>query len=262
LKTSAEAADVLRGPRRGVVVLIYHRVGAGSGLELDLPLARFEDQMSELADGGRVATLDRALVALESPRPPDRDPIVVTFDDGTPDFAASALPILERYQIPVTIYLATAYLEEQRDFSYGAPAVSWDAMRDTVSTGLVTVGSHTHTHALLDRITTDQVDEELDTSVRLIQDRLGVTPEHFAYPKAVAPSSAADRAVRRRFRSAVLAGTRPNRYGHTDPFRLTRSPIQAGDEMRWFRKKVAGGMAFEDDVRRTVNRWRYSGAES
>ena len=68
--------------------------------------------------------------------------------------------------------------------------------------------------------------------------------------------------MRARFRSAALAGTRPNRYGSTDPHRLARSPIQAGDEMRWFRAKAAGGMGFEDDVRRTVNRWRYSGAES
>ena len=264
LKTSAVAADRLRGPRRGIVVLIYHRVGAGSGLELDLPLARFEAQMAELAAGGRVTTLDRRARAARraASAPPADDPVVVTFDDGPADFADTTLPVLERHQIPVTMYLATAFVEEQRAFPYGAPPVTWAAMRDTVSTGLVTVGSHTHTHALLDRIPEDQAAAELDTSVALIEDRLGVTPVHFAYPKSVAPSSAADRAVRARFRSAALAGTRPNPYGSTDPHRLARSPIQAGDEMRWFRAKAAGGMGFEDDVRRTVNRWRYSGAES
>jgi peptidoglycan/xylan/chitin deacetylase (PgdA/CDA1 family) len=262
LKTSAEAADRLRGPRRGIVVLIYHRVGAGSGLELDLPAARFEDQMAELADGNRVTTLDRALELLAAPDPPERDPVVLTFDDGPADFADTTLPVLARHRIPVTMYLATAFIEDQRDFPYGAPPLSWAAMRDTLTTGLVTVGSHTHTHALLDRIDEAQITEELTTSVSLIEERLGVTPVHFAYPKSVPPSGPADRAVRARFRSAALAGTRPNRYGSTDPFRLARSPIQAGDEMRWFRAKVAGGMGFEDDVRRTVNRWRYSGADS
>ena len=262
LKTAAEAADRLRGPRRGVVVLIYHRVGAGSGLELDLPLGRFEDQMAELADDGRVKTLDSALDALAAPEPPDRDPVVITFDDGPADFADTTLPVLARYRIPVTMYLATAFVEEQRDFPYGAPPLSWAAMRDTLSTGLVTVGSHTNTHALLDRIPAAQIDDELTTSTTLIEDRLGVTPYHFAYPKSVPPSGPADRAVRERFRSAALAGTRPNRYGTTDPHRLARSPIQAGDEMRWFRAKVGGGMGLEDAVRRTANRWRYSGAES
>jgi peptidoglycan/xylan/chitin deacetylase (PgdA/CDA1 family) len=262
LKTTAALADRLRGPDRGIVVLIYHRVGAGSGLQLDLPTATFEAQMAELAAAGSVTTLDRALELLAAPEPPNPDPVVVTFDDGPADFADTTLPILERHGIPATMYLATAYLEEQRPFSYGAPPMSWAAMRDTLTSGLVTVGSHTHTHALLDRIPEVQIVEELTTSVGMIEDNLGVTPVHFAYPKSVPPTSAADRLVREWFHSAALAGTKPNPYGSTDPFRLARSPIQAGDEMRWFRAKVAGGMGFEDDVRRTVNRWRYSGAES
>ena len=69
LKTSAGLADRLRGSRRGIVVLIYHRVGAGSGLELDLPTARFDEQMAELAAAGSVTTLDHALELLAGPEP-------------------------------------------------------------------------------------------------------------------------------------------------------------------------------------------------
>ena len=66
--------------------------------------------------------------------------------------------------------------------------------------------------------------------------------------------------MRARFESAAIAGTRVNRYGRTDPHRLARSPIQVSDGDRWFRHKVAGGMAFEDLLRRTVNRRRYAAA--
>jgi peptidoglycan/xylan/chitin deacetylase (PgdA/CDA1 family) len=262
LKSSAAAVDRVRAPQPGVVVLIYHRVGAGSGLELDLPTAVFDAQMRELAASGRVATLDDALARLEDPSATGDDPVVVTFDDGPADFVDTTLPILTAHGVPATMYLATAFVEEQRPFPYGAPPLSWSGLRDATATGLVTVGSHTHTHALLDRLDPGAVATELDTSVRLIEDRLGVTPVHFAYPKSVPPTSAADAAVRTRFQSAALAGTRPNPFGRTDPFRLARSPIQAGDGMRWFRAKVDGGLRFEDDVRRTVNRFRYAGAES
>jgi len=71
-------------------------------------------------------------------------------------------------------------------------------------------------------------------------------------------SSAAEAAVKRRFASAAVAGTRVNRYGATDPYRLARSPIQLSDGMRWFRRKVTGGLAFEDTVRRALNRRRYA----
>ncbi len=122
------------------------------------------------------------------------------------------------------------------------------------------MGSHTHTHALLDRLPADAVDGELDRSIALIGDRLGVEPRHFAYPKALAGSSAADRAVRTRFTSAALAGTRANSYGATDPYRLARSPVQVDDGLSFFALKVAGGMRMEDDLRRLVNRRRFAGA--
>src|SRR6185312_15706382 len=138
----------------------------------------------------------------------------------------------------------------------------WAALADMTSTGLWQIGSHTHTHALLDRLPDDEIAHELDRSIALIGDHLGAPPAHFAYPKALAPSPAADLAVRCRFRSAALAGTRVNRFGATDPWLLARTPIQVDDGERWFRRKAVGGMAFEDDLRRTVNRVRYASART
>ncbi len=265
LKASARVADRIRPPGAGVVVLCYHRVGGGSGLQLDLDRGRFEDQIAALADGGAVLSLDDALAALRADTPPADGPparVAVTFDDGTADFADTALPVLARHRIPATIYVATAFVEEQRPFPYGAPPLSWDALRDAVATGLVTVGSHTHTHALLDRVPDAVVVEELDRSVELIGARLGVRPRHFAYPKSLAGSRAADAAVRARFSSAALAGTHANAYGRTDPHRLARSPVQASDDTAGFAAKARGGMRLEDDVRRAVNRLRYARAAS
>ena len=260
VKTSAAAVDRLRRPAPGVVVLIYHRVGGRSDLEIDLPVELFERQIAGLAADGRVTTLDEALERLAAPHPaPAPSPVVVTFDDGTVDFADVALPILERYQVPAVLYLATDFVERGEPFPSGGAPLSWRAIADARSTGLVTVGSHTHTHALLDRASEAEAERELDESTGLITERLGVAVDHFAYPKAVAGSPPADAAVRRRFRSAALAGTRPNAYGRTDPYRLARSPIQVADGMRWFRHKAAGGMAFEDVLRRGLNRRRYAG---
>jgi hypothetical protein len=111
---------------------------------------------------------------------------------------------------------------------------------------------------LLDRLPVGQVDGELERSIDLIGERLGVRARHFAYPKAVMGSPAADAAVRARFDSAAVAGTQGNRYGATDPYRLARSPIQVSDGTRWFRRKVAGGLGFEDTLRRALNRRRYA----
>jgi peptidoglycan/xylan/chitin deacetylase (PgdA/CDA1 family) len=259
-KSVAAAVDRVRPARRGVVVLLYHRVGAGSGLAVDLPLHLFDAQMAALAASGRVATLDDALATLTGPAPASGDPIVVTFDDGTADFADHALPILQRHAIPACCYVATDFVERGRAFPNDGTPMSWAALADACATGLVTVGSHTHTHALLDRLDARAVDDELDRSIALLGARLGVEARHFAYPKALPGSPHAQRAVRLRFASAALAGTRPNPYRATDPYRLARSPIQVSDGMHWFAQKAAGGMAFEDTVRRVANRARYAGA--
>jgi peptidoglycan/xylan/chitin deacetylase (PgdA/CDA1 family) len=264
VKTAAAAADTVRHPRRGVVVLIYHRVGGQSGLELDLPVELLEAQAEALAASGRVVPLGDALARLRRPVDPAtascEDPVVVTFDDGTADFVERALPILGRHRLPVTLYAATAFIDEGRPFPGDGRPVSWQGLADACATGLVEVGSHTHGHRLLDRLPPVEVAGELDRSIELIGEHLGRPPLDFAYPKAVPGSPAADREVRRRFRSAALAGTRANPFGATDPHRLARSPIQRSDGMHWFERKVGGGMAIEDGLRRRLNRARHAGA--
>lgn len=262
VKRAATCLDSARPPRAGVVVLAYHRIGRRSTLSVDLPTWLFAEQMARLADSGRVVDLDTALGRLKEPSPGGPDPVVVTFDDGTADFAEVALPVLQAHRLPACLYVATDFVERQRDFPAGGAPMSWAALTDTVSTGLVTIGSHTHTHALLDRLDPGLVADELDRSIGLIGDALGAPPDHFAYPKAVPGSVQADAAVRERFVSAALAGTRANPYQATDIYRLARSPVQVEDGLRWFARKAAGGMRLEDDLRRLANRWRYGGAVS
>ncbi|HUQ64307.1 MAG TPA: polysaccharide deacetylase family protein [Acidimicrobiales bacterium] len=259
VKVAAATSDSFRLHVPGVTILGYHRVGQRSNLSVDLPVELFTSQMAELAESGRVASLDRALQVLGQPGGQENY-VVVTFDDGTADFVDVALPVLERFQIPATLYVATDFIERGIPFPHEGKPVSWAALSDALSTGLVTVGSHTHTHALLDRLDPAEVARELDRSTELISQRLGRPAHHFAYPKAVPGSPCAVEAIGERFRSAALAGTRRNRFGQTDPQRLARSPIQISDGMRWFRRKVSGGMRLEDDLRRIANRRRYAGA--
>jgi peptidoglycan/xylan/chitin deacetylase (PgdA/CDA1 family) len=267
VKVASAGADRLRPKVAGVVVLIYHRVGGGSGLEIDLDPGLFEEQMAAVGASKRVVSLGAALERLAAPVADTGDQassVVITFDDGTADFVDVALPILERHAVPATLYAATSFIDTGTEFPDHGRPVSWSALRDACATGLVDVGSHTHNHLLLDRVTPAVAAEELDRSAGLIAEHLGRPALDFAYPKAVAGTPAVARLVCDRFRSAALAGTRVNPYTtarpnrRTDPQRLARSPIQAGDGMQFFERKLAGGMALEDSLRRAMNRARYA----
>ena len=262
MKLAAASADLVLRPPPGLVVLIYHRVGGRTPVEVDLPRSLFADQIAFLAEECDVVTLAEGLRRVTDGEAVGRDrPLVaLTFDDGTADFADVALPVLVDRRTPVTLYVATDFLERGRDFPDDGTPLTWSALSDAHSTGLVEVGSHTHTHALLDRLPSEQIPDELDRSNALITEHVGVPVVHFAYPKAVMGSPAADAAVRARFESAALAGCRANVPGRTDPFRLARTPVQKSDGMRWFTRKVRGGMRFEDTLRTTLNRRRYADA--
>ena len=258
-KRVAALHDRVVRPRPGLVVLAYHRVGRTSSIEVDLPVDTFDRQMAAVARSGAVLTLDEAVAGIRAGRDL-AGRVVVTFDDGTADFADHALPVLDCYQVPATVYVATRHIDEQISFPDDGKPLSWAALAECVASGLVTVGSHTHSHRLLDRVDAPTAAAELDRSQELISHHLGVTADHFAYPKALAAAPAVEPEVRLRFRSAALAGTRPNPLG-VDPYRLSRSPVQFSDGREYFDRKIAGGMALEDDLRRLLNRRRYAGAE-
>src|SRR5207247_11203525 len=124
----------------------------------------FRDQLAELASAHCVVSLGEGLARLADPSAPREAMVAVTFDDGTADFAEHALPVLADHRVPVTLYVPTDFVERGRNFPGDGVPITWTALRDAMSTGLVDVGSHTHTHALLDRLPPDRVAEELDRS--------------------------------------------------------------------------------------------------
>jgi peptidoglycan/xylan/chitin deacetylase (PgdA/CDA1 family) len=256
---ASAGVDLVRRPPAGVVVLIYHRVGAHTPVSVDLPSELFSDQMAYLAAHHGPLALDAAADLLDGGgAAPARSPVVVTFDDGTADFVEDALPVLVAHLVPAVLYVATDHIERGVPFPDNGRPASWAALADAVSTGLVTIGSHTHSHRLLDRVDGPAAVIELDRSIGLIADRLGLACRHFAYPKAMPGSAGAEPEVRRRFRTAAVAGGRANRIGATDLHRLSRTPIQVADGLGWFRRKAAGGMALESDIRAMVDRRRYA----
>jgi len=266
MKAASAAADRWRPRVPGVVILLYHRVGGGSSLEIDLDAARFDEQIAAISESGRGVSLATALAQLAAApgEHPVDSSVVVTFDDGTTDFAEVAVPILQRHGVPATLYLATGFVDGEIPVPWGGRPLSWSALRDTVSTGLIDIGSHTHSHQLLDRVSRAEAASDLDRSIDLIGEHLGQPALDFAYPKAVPAGRDVAAVVRDRFRSAALAGTRMNPYRRddprreTDPYRLGRSPIQVSDGMDFFARKLAGGMRLEGAFRRAINRVRYA----
>jgi peptidoglycan/xylan/chitin deacetylase (PgdA/CDA1 family) len=259
MKRMALAVDHALPNTAGVVVLAYHRVGDRTNSPVDMSASMFRRQLAHLAASANTVSLDEGLDVLSVQPHTSTFPSVLTFDDGTSDFVDVALPMLVEFKVPATLYLSTAFVDSRERYPADGVPVSWNGLREVVSTGLVTIAAHTHNHTLLDRCDAETARSELDTCNDRIAAELGIDVEHFAYPKALRASGAIEAEVRRRYRSAAVAGTRANNPRTFDPHRLLRSPIQRADGWDGFIRKLEGGMRTEDDARRMANRVRYVG---
>lgn len=102
--------------RRGVVILLYHRVGPPNEPWL-LPSVDgdvFAQQMAHLRRNYDLLSLEDAIGYLKGWDRGPRRGVVVTFDDGYADNYHHALPALLRYRIPATMFLTTTHITNRR----------------------------------------------------------------------------------------------------------------------------------------------------
>jgi len=99
-------------------VLMYHRVtrerppvdGFNPYRGLAVHESDFEEQIAFIRSHARCLDLRTAVRLLKDGRLPENS-VVVTFDDGYRDNLTLALPILERYDVPATIFVSTGLVE-------------------------------------------------------------------------------------------------------------------------------------------------------
>lgn len=110
------ARDRLMGSAR---ILAYHRVSPRYEFPSEIPMTSpltFEKEISYLSRNYRVIPLTELGEALRSGSPIPDNAAVITFDDGYRDNYLHAYPVLKRYGVPATIFLATGYIDSHRPF--------------------------------------------------------------------------------------------------------------------------------------------------
>ncbi len=137
------------GPR--AVVLGYHRVAEErhDPLGLCTPPSVLERHLQAVRQYGEPLRLLDLAAATARGHPPPRG-VAVTFDDGYVDVLSAAKPLLERYEIPATVFVVTGYLG--REFW-------WDELIGICQGDLGSDGYRAHSR--LERLADDERREEL-----------------------------------------------------------------------------------------------------
>lgn len=99
----------------GAIILMYHSIAPDSLAEFIDPRNRmspaiFDAQMAYLKKHRRVVSLSSIIDQISSGVSPSAGSVCITFDDGYLDNLSTAAPILDKYDLPATLFLATGYV--------------------------------------------------------------------------------------------------------------------------------------------------------
>lgn len=118
--------------------------------------------------------------------------IAITFDDGYLDNLTQAFPILQKYQAKATIYVVvdrhnrdwSTYKKEHHNNGelMREPKLSDEDVMTLVKSDLIEIGSHTITHANLDKLSDDECYDELYQAKHQLETLTGQKVNSFAYP--------------------------------------------------------------------------------
>lgn len=225
-------------PRVRSTILAYHAVGptpvTATLRNTFVPVETFERHMEFLARRRRVVGLDEIVGELPATGPPR---VAITFDDAYRSVLTRAVPVLERYEFPATVFAPTAWLGDRNrwdpEYDLELDVMTGEELAELGSRGFE-VGSHGHRHIDLSRASEDEVREDLQASLSRITELLGRPPRYLSYPYGRS-SEAARRAAREMgFAEAFALEWEDGRFARS------RTPIFPPDTGLRFAFKTSG----------------------
>ncbi|MBN2226726.1 MAG: polysaccharide deacetylase family protein [candidate division Zixibacteria bacterium] len=168
---------------------------------------------------------------------------VITFDDGYESFFTTAFPILQKLNIPATVFIPTAFIGQNDNWDYAAilrPSkhMSSQQIREMADCD-ITIGSHGRSHRSLADMSSRLLKLELEHSKKDIEEITGKKVRYLSYPFGRFTAEVETRALEAGYeRGFTLASYRKSRLGFT----VSRLGIYTIDTPLSVTAKINGGM--------------------
>lgn len=225
------------GPARADVVLCYHGVPGREKL-------RFRRQMHFLARRGRR--------------------VHVTFDDAYANILTNALPVLEEYGVPATVFVVPGslgrfpgWIDQPGHPDRHERIVSFDELVHLAEHPLIRIGSHTFSHPRLPGLPSSILASELRDSKRILERFLDYPVDALALPHGAFDREVLRAAREAGYRQVFTLEPRIVTDDHLDDFLVGRFSMTPDTWLLEFRLTCAGAYAWLESWRRLVAGWRH-----
>jgi peptidoglycan/xylan/chitin deacetylase (PgdA/CDA1 family) len=248
--------------RRGYVILMYHSVPFEATYPYDVSKCCFEEQLRHIQECYEVLSIPTIVEHIENGRIA-KSVCGITFDDGYKDNYEIAYPLLLKYEVPASIFISTAAISNDENDNYalrmkhfnGKQMLGWHEIEEMKESGLVTVASHSHSHPNLVSLSDEEVVYELETSKRMLRDRLNVEVDLFSAPQGFMDSRVRHVIKAEGFR-AILTSEPVINYAGQSCYELGRMCVQMRNmELPSFAFKILG---IQDGLSKMTEMWNHA----
>lgn len=169
-----------------IPVLLYHRVVDNpSNQWTDTSTETFKQTMKYLHDNGyNTLSAEQYVSIMEGKETAPAKPILLTFDDATPDFVTTALPVLKLYNMNAVLFVVSDWIGQ-------GYSMSTEQLQSLTKEPNVSLQNHTKTHdgniwgtngGVRSGITKEQAEDQIIKANTFLKGMTGKDPVLMAYP--------------------------------------------------------------------------------
>lgn len=244
--------SLLIPPRRGLPVLMYHKIAEQGPDGLTVTASQFDLQLMYMKEKGYTTisfTQLKALVA-EGAKLPEKT-VIISFDDAFRNFRELALPLLKKYGFRATVFVPVAYIGKTNIWDRGNdPIMSAEELRQIANREEAEIGLHSFLHRSYGDMAPADMEEDLENCYSTLGFHSIPFVKALAYPYGGFPRK--DKLMKEMmvgiFRKmnldfALRIGNRINPWPLKSPYEIQRIDIRGTDSFFVFRTKLRKGRA-------------------
>ena len=161
-------------PDKGVIALMYHRFNENKYPSTNIRNEVFLAHLNEINNSKfEFISFNKFNVIIKKKM--EKNYLLLTIDDAFESFYLNAWPVLNKRKIPFILFVST---REVGKHGY----MSWEQIKKIKSSGLVTIGNHSHSHEYLIDWEEKEIRNDLEQSIKVFERELGYSPKLFSYP--------------------------------------------------------------------------------
>jgi peptidoglycan/xylan/chitin deacetylase (PgdA/CDA1 family) len=236
--------------RHSLRVLMYHKISVSDTDFMTVTTEKLRQQLSYLRqENYQFVSLPVVLEALKKDAAISlpRRAVLVTFDDAYQNNLTNALPILQEFAVPPTIFVSTAFVGGTNEWDGSTEPILTSEELKCLASQNFTLAYHSHRHLNYKNQSPEAIQADLITNVEEA-DRLGLPMARaFSYPYGGRPKAPAarrqmiDEMEQLGIGAAFRIGNRINPIPIRDPYDLNRIDVRGTDSFAVFTRKVRWG---------------------